>query len=586
MDLLKKGLILIGMIAAFTVMGFSLYDAYLRITIEKQLVSYADQILQQMSLEEKVGQLVHVGMVGTQIDAAVKEEIGKRKVGGIILFARNIASSADVKVLNEQLQQLSLETTGIPLLISVDQEGGRVQRVTEGTIQFPGAMALGQTGNESYAEDAAFITGYELRELGLNFILAPVLDVNNNPSNPVINTRSLGSDPLLVSRMGRAFVRGLRKSLSVPAIKHFPGHGDTDTDSHLDLPKIGKTVHDLEQIELVPFKSSIAEGAEVVMNAHILFPSLDQKFPATLSREIIENLLRKKLGFKGLVITDAMEMDAIARNYSEWEAVRHAVRAGADIILLTSTGERSNTMVRSLLEGYQSGELSMEELNRSVKRQLLLKIQKGIMTGYPIEKLRVAPSDTVLSYINARIAQTDRQYQDLIKKYNGNLENLNIQISRESIKSLRKPFAAISHEELKQARYLIESPELRAELAAQFPAGSLPVYEDSDLRTLLQQTPGQTPIIVEIQGSNRSSWNQTIAALPIHDRRRIVGLYTGNPFVQLEIPPAGGVLVSFSTTETSKRALIYRLVHGSIEQAHLILKNPTGKTRSTANNKK
>src|SRR5947199_3485537 len=247
-----------------------------------------------MSLQEQIGQLLVVGFSGITPNQEIIDLIQRYHVGGIILFSRNIQNAQQVFALTQSLQNIA-QAAGHrqPLLIAIDQENGIVSRLGEGATIFPGNMALGAIGSEQITHDVAMATGRELKVLGINMNLAPVVDVNNNPANPVIGVRSFGEDPSLVARLGTAMVKGYRAAGILSCLKHFPGHGDTTTDSHLALPVIPYTLQRLEALELVPFRSGMKAGAESVMIAHVAFPALAEQntLPATLSSTIVQGLL-------------------------------------------------------------------------------------------------------------------------------------------------------------------------------------------------------------------------------------------------------------------------------------------------------
>src|SRR3989440_1203769 len=269
--------------------------------MSKHMSSYTDQ----MTLEEQIGQLLMVGFWETTPSQEVIDLIKNYHVGNIILFSRNIGDARQVLELTQCLQRIAKEAGHRhPLLIAIDQENGLVQRLGEAATVFPGNMALGAIGSDEIAYQVALATGRELQALGINMNLAPVIDVNNNPANPVIGVRSFGEDPHLVARLGAAMVKGYASAGILSCLKHFPGHGDTAIDSHLALPMIPHTLERLEALELVPFRSGIEAGAECVMIAHISFPALTEQdmLPATLSRAIIQGLLREQLNFHGVIV--------------------------------------------------------------------------------------------------------------------------------------------------------------------------------------------------------------------------------------------------------------------------------------------
>ena len=330
-----------------------------------------DTMIAEMTIEEKVGQLIMVGFEGTQANEAIETHIRERFVGGVVLFSRNIQSPQQTAELTNELQRLAGATARqIPLLIGIDQEGGWVIRLKEGATVLPGNMALGATNSTELAERAGEITAVELAAVGVNLNFAPVMDVNNNLDNPVIGRRSFGESPELVSRLGIPYIRGLQRNGVLATAKHFPGHGDTTVDSHFELPTVS---HDLERIhalELQPFRAAIDADVAAIMTAHIVYPAFDANRPATLSPTILTDLLRKELGFDGLLITDDMEMKAIDDRYQSGEAAVMAVEAGADIVMVLWTPTKQIEVFDALLSAVKSGRISQVRLDQSVERIL------------------------------------------------------------------------------------------------------------------------------------------------------------------------------------------------------------------------
>ncbi|RKD32255.1 beta-N-acetylhexosaminidase [Thermohalobacter berrensis] len=336
-----------------------------------------DSTVNNMSLEEKVGQMFMPSLRMwdnvTEVTDEIKETIKRYHLGGIILFAENIETAEQTSTLIKDLQ----EAADIPLLISADQEGGIVNRIKFGT-KFPGNMALGATNASKYAYKVGKSIGEELKALGINVNLAPVLDVNINPDNPVIGVRSFGEDPDLVSEMGVSYIKGLHDAGIAATAKHFPGHGDTDVDSHIGLPKVPHDIDRLKKVELKPFQNAIEAGVDMIMTAHVVLPAIDDtepSLPATLSHKVLTGLLREDMGFDGVIITDALEMKAIADNFGPEESVIRAVKAGTDIVLMPTNLDKAYNAV---LDAVKTGEISEERINESVKRILKLKISRGI----------------------------------------------------------------------------------------------------------------------------------------------------------------------------------------------------------------
>ncbi len=329
-----------------------------------------------MTLDELIGQLFVVGFNGVSPSPEIVDLIQNHHVGGIILFGRNVRNAEQLLALTGELQAIA-KAAGHqhPLLISTDQENGVVRRLGPGTTIFPGAMGLGAIGSEQMAHDVAFATGRELRALGVNMNLAPVADVNNNPDNPVIGVRSFGADPELVARLAAAAVRGYGEAGVMTSLKHFPGHGDTSVDSHLDLPVVPHSAERLEQVELPPFKAGIAAGVDSVMLAHVYFPALmpAEKLPATISPVIIEGLLRETLGFEGVIVSDCLEMRAISDTVGTERGAVMALRAGIDVVLISHTYGPQRRAVEAVRSAISGGDLAAERVRQAAERVLRLK---------------------------------------------------------------------------------------------------------------------------------------------------------------------------------------------------------------------
>src|SRR5690554_5101834 len=293
--------------------------------------------INKLTTQEKIGQLIVAGFHGTTVGPEIENLIREYKVGNILLFSRNIESAAQLFKLNQDLQKIAMETFGIPLYITIDQEGGMVTRIFEDGTFFPGAMTIAATNSVDYAYKIGDLMGKELIDLGINMNLAPVLDVNNNPKNPVIGVRSYSDNAEVVADFGTAYVKGLQETILATA-KHFPGHGDTNVDSHLALPKVDYPIERLESIELVPFKRAIKEGIHAIMSSHIDFPAFTENgLPTTLSEKCLTTFLREDLGFEGLIVTDGMEMKAVQDHYGTVEACLMAVQAGANQVCICHT---------------------------------------------------------------------------------------------------------------------------------------------------------------------------------------------------------------------------------------------------------
>ncbi|MBQ1302470.1 MAG: S-layer homology domain-containing protein [Firmicutes bacterium] len=369
------------------------------------------KILASMSTEDKISMMIMpafrywTGEDGsltnlTEMRPEVAQILQKRGFSGVILFAQNTGNTEKAMRLVDEMQKANATAAGrTQLLIAIDQEGGIVTRLGQGT-QTPGNMALGAVGDIKATEEVGKIIGSELKAMGINYDAAPVVDVNNNPSNPVIGVRSFSDDPKTVAEHAVSFMKGLQSEGVISNLKHFPGHGDTGTDSHTGLPSVNKSYEQLKQTELVPFQACIDEGAEAIMTAHIQYPQIETDtyiskktgeaiaLPATLSDAVITDILRKDMGFDGVVITDAMEMAAINDHFGKLDAARLAINAGVDIILMpTETKDAASIQsldqyVTDVAKMADGGQISMEKVDAAVLRILKLKEKKGLLEAY------------------------------------------------------------------------------------------------------------------------------------------------------------------------------------------------------------
>jgi len=333
--------------------------------------------MENLTLEQKIGQLFMVSFSGPVLTSDVEEHLKKNCFGNYVLFANNFTTSDNIVKLTEGLQETAKDISNTAAFISTDQEGGMVTRIYSGATHFPSAMAVAVSGLGTGV--IAEMTAVELKALGINFNLAPVLDINNNRLNPVIGVRSYGEEAGIVAKHGVEYIKALQSKGVIGCAKHFPGHGDVDVDSHLDLPRSDLTTAQMQARELIPFKAAIEAGVDSIMSAHILYKTIDD-LPATLSKKILTSLLRKNLGYNGLIITDCMYMDAIREHFGMEKACIMAVNAGADILCLT--GDRTNQALcfkqqslcyEAVLNAAKSGEIKPEVINRAVARILFVK---------------------------------------------------------------------------------------------------------------------------------------------------------------------------------------------------------------------
>lgn len=384
------------------------------------------QMIDSMTTEQKIEQMIAItlrpwsdGTEGsektnvTSLNETQRAFIERHNFGGIVLFAPNIQGIEQCVAFTDEIQQAALNSEcSIPMLIAADQEGGKIYRLQTGTPT-SGNMALGAAGDPQYAFTNAQILGSEIMALGINTNLAPVLDVNNNPANPIINLRSFSSDPELVSKMGAQYIKGLQSEGVITTVKHFPGHGDTATDSHTGLPMIDKSYEDLQKMELYPYTAAVEAGTDMVMTAHIQFPQIEKEtyiskssgeevyIPATLSKTVITDVLRGDYHYDGVVATDSMVMDAIQVNFDLVDSAVMALNADVDLILepmyITCPEEidKMEQYIADVAEQVKEEKIPMSTIDKSVERILTMKQKRGILDYHapdPAESLKIVGS--------------------------------------------------------------------------------------------------------------------------------------------------------------------------------------------------
>ncbi|UQZ83470.1 putative lipoprotein YbbD precursor [Paenibacillus konkukensis] len=329
-------------------------------------------VTDRMTTEEKLGQMMLFGVQGTALDAQTRKHITDDHVGGFIFYSDNIKDTHQAWSLISDMRQANAGGK-LPLLLSADQEGGRVARLPKELPAFPTSLAVGKTEDPDYALRIGGMLGKALNAYGLNVDFAPVLDVNSNPNNPVIGDRSFGNSADTVSTMGIQEMKGLQGQGVISVVKHFPGHGDTSVDSHKDLPVVNHDINRLRSLEFVPFAEAIRQGADAVMVAHLLVTKLDPDVPSSLSRVIIQDYLRGELGFQGVVITDDLTMEAITKTMPIGTAAVKAVQAGADIVLVGHDPAQQQAVLDALKKAAEDGTLSKEAIDASAARIVKLK---------------------------------------------------------------------------------------------------------------------------------------------------------------------------------------------------------------------
>ncbi|GGB47340.1 beta-hexosaminidase [Fictibacillus barbaricus] len=528
-------------------------------SLEKQKGTKYDIItkaIHSMTVKEKIGQMLMPdfrnwnGKPVTEMNDEIRELVKKYHLGGVILFRENVVTTEQTVRLIDAYKKAN-EDYG--LLLSIDQEGGIVTRLQSGT-DFPGNMALGATRSIELAESVGHAIGSELHSLGINMNLAPVLDVNNNPDNPVIGVRSFGEDPQLVADLGTAYAKGLQKAGMAATAKHFPGHGDTAVDSHLGLPSVPHDKERLLKVELYPFQQAMDQGMDAIMTAHVTFPKIDPTkviskkdgteiaLPATLSYEVLTNLVRKEMGFEGVISTDALNMKAIADHFGPVDTAIRAVNAGTDIVLMPVGLEE---VANGLYAAVENGEVTEERLNQSVERLLTLKAKRGIykqVNETPIDEKIVHAEKIVGNKAHKDLENEVARKSVTLVKNNGvlpaNKDNINsiVVVGNTYSENLQQALIAYhpSVELIKSAQVLSQE--------------QLQKVQNADLVVLGTYTfnvSGRLPSSPQMQ-----MVQQVINAAP--DKTIAVGIR--NPYDIMAFPEISGYLAQYSFRDASFRA--------------------------------
>lgn len=547
-------------------------------------LKWADKELRRMSLEEKVGQLVSVGInagfLNRESEAykAIRRQVEANHVGGIILFGSPVYES--VVLINRMQGHARL-----PLLISADLERGAGMRLFD-TTDFGWVMATGATGNPEYARRMGEITGREARALGIQHVLAPVVDVNNNAANPVINVRSFGEDPADVGRFAAAFIKGAQSAGVIATAKHFPGHGNTATDSHRGLPSLNFSLADLNRIELVPFRSSIEAGVGSVMVGHVALPQIDSAEVKPLPRELkiraldtseegeiiaegvstpasmsqpIGALLTHDLGFKGLVVTDALSMSGLTIYYTQEEAGVGALLAGADMLLKPADVE---ACIRGVLAAVRSGRLTEKRIEESARKILAAKYDLGLVKQRltPIDEVDIAVSQPAALQLAGEIAEhaitlvrNDAKLLPLKFAPDSRVFNLAI-VNGETNTG---PFAGA----LARAGYKVETVVLDDRSS------------EAEVQKALERARGANVVIASLYGRVRTG-NTNSIGLPepgvralnaiLSAKTPVVGISFGNPYLLQSFPSLSTYLIAYGDMPALQQAAA-RAILGAID---------------------
>lgn len=351
--------------------------------------------INEMSLEAKIGQMVIAGIEGDVPGENTVTLIQQYHVGGFILFSKNMRNANQSLHLINSLKEIN-SSNPIPLFVSVDEEGGRVSRLPKEIQKMPSSQSIGNKNNPLLSYQIGMTLAKQLKAFGFNMNFAPVLDINSNPNNPVIGNRSFGNHPKIVKEMGLSVMKGMQEQRMIPVVKHFPGHGNTATDSHVGLPVENHSLPMLQSFELIPFIEAINNNADAVMVAHILLPQIDPEHPSSMSKKIITHLLREDLNFNGVIMSDDMTMGAILKNYDIKEAAITSVLAGTDVLLVCHNFNNVTYVINGIKEAVENGSISEEKINESVYRILKLK-EKYNLTDEKVVSINVDEINTMVN---------------------------------------------------------------------------------------------------------------------------------------------------------------------------------------------
>lgn len=368
-------------------------------------------------LERQAASLFTVGFYGKTVTDDLKGLLD-RGVGGVIFFARNVGTPSEVLELNRDIKAAANR----PLVLAIDQEGGQVARLRNGFTALPPMRAVGATGSATLARELGGLMARELRAVGFDMNYAPVLDIDTNPQNPIIAARSFGRTPELVTELGLALAAGLEAGGVAACGKHFPGHGDTSQDSHLELPTLPHALERLERVELAPFRAAAKAGIASFMTAHVIFEAVDSKYPATMSRAVLTGILREKLGYDGLVVTDDVEMKAIADNYGVEEAVLLGLNAGVDHFLCCHTAELAHRAIDAVVRAVEGGKLSQPVLDTATRRfgSVRSRFAKPVGGNDGLSVLRspehLALVERILGTVDASLTETGKDPTEVMER--------------------------------------------------------------------------------------------------------------------------------------------------------------------------
>ncbi|HZH33571.1 MAG TPA: glycoside hydrolase family 3 N-terminal domain-containing protein, partial [Pyrinomonadaceae bacterium] len=516
---------------------------------DKNAEKWIAATLKGMTLREKIGQMVMVRMsgeftnLGSERFAELRRHVNENKLGGFILF-RGEANS--IATQTNELQRISK----LPLLFAADYERGLRMQLRTGT-PFTTNMGVGATGDVQAAYRQGKIIAEEMRAIGVNWLFAPVADVNNNPDNPVINIRSFGADAARVGEFASALARGVRDGGALATLKHFPGHGDTAADSHIGLAVIPVDRARLDSLELTAFRRPINEGVDAVMTAHVALPQVTgDEVPATLNPKISTDILRKDMGFKGIITTDAMEMGAIKKTYSDEKSVVMAVKAGADIVLLPNDAKKTIDAIEAAV---RSGELTEARLDESVRRLLAAKYRLGLVQNRMVDLARV--NQTVEKPENVREANATAEKSITLLRNGDNILPMTAERANKTL------FVVVAADDDP-----VEGVALIPEIQRRAPRATVvrldPRSTKDEYEKVLDQAKKFDSIVLApfvkraaLKGTVALPENQTKFVREMIDSKRPVAVIAfGSPYLIRQFPEAKNYVVAYAIEEVAQMA--------------------------------
>lgn len=550
--------------------------------------SWGDSVLASLTLREKAGQLVWAFSLGDYVTddspawRQVSSWIKDQGVGGFII---SVGSPLEIAGKINRMQSLAK----VPLIVGADYETGAGMRVRGGyflpnaidlggATVFPPEMAMGATGDTALAYEQGRVTAREGRALGVHVDFTPVLDVNNNPRNPVINTRSYGEDPTQVARLGAAMIRGIQDNGMIATGKHFPGHGDTETNSHLALPVVNASRERLESVELVPFKAAIASGVGAIMSFHGVMPAFDSAgLPATLSRNVMTGVLRGELGFNGLIISDAMDMKGGLIQYGLQEAVKRGIAAGLDVILQPSDVVQA---IDAIVAGVKEGRYTEARLDASVLRILRAKERMGLGRNRMVDVARIPAlvGDSTSAALSRKIAERS------------------ITLVRDSAKQLpmsASPSLRVLSITVASRTDLGAGTVFNAELRARYPALRTEIIttQDAGVNYDRMRAAADSADVTVVSSYVGQVWDATSLSVPgafsalinqlIDKGRNPIVVTFGNPYLLQQLPRVGTYVVAWGGSPASQGAAARALVGAAAISGHLPISIPPQVGRGT-----